>query len=149
MSRRPDKERGLEAVSRVRSVRERDSRLGLRQAIVERQERQDDLAELEQAVREHGAFVAGDIRQFVALRLTLTALGVAVGRAQRALDAAGVVTAAADAHWQSDKTRLSAVDNLLERRDEDRRVEVAHDEARENDAAATQLWLRRASGDRS
>ncbi|WP_341923908.1 flagellar export protein FliJ [Nocardioides psychrotolerans] len=139
-------DRGLQAVSRVRAVRERDSRLGLQQAIAEQRRHEEALAEIEQSVREHGSRVVTDAGQFVALRASLTALTDAASRRRGEVDQAVVVRSSADAHWQSHKTRLSAVDNLLESRVDERRAVDAHDEARELDEVAGRLWLRRATG---
>ena len=139
------KDRGRRAVSRVRAVRERDSRLGLQQALAEQREHEQALADLERSVREHGATTVTDVGQFVSLRATLAALAEATSRTRQDVDAATVVASSADAHWQSHKTRLSAVDNLLEARSEERRASDAHDEARELDDVAGRLWLRRTS----
>lgn len=143
---RAEQDRGLQAVSRVRAVRERDSRLGLQQAIAEQRRHEEALVDLERSVREHGTQVVTDVAQFVALRASLTALTDAASRRRGEVDRAVVVRSSADAHWQSHKTRLSAVDNLLESRDDERRAVDAHDEARELDEVAGRLWLRRAAG---
>ncbi len=141
-----EQDRGLQAVSRVRAVRERDSRLGLQQAIGEQRRHEQALADLERSVREHGSRVVTDVAQFVTLRASLTALTDAASRGRTTLDQAAVLRTSADAHWQSHKTRLSAVDNLLESRDDERRATDAHDEARELDEVAGRLWLRRTAG---
>jgi flagellar export protein FliJ len=60
-----------------------------------------------------------------------------------AVAAARTVSASAREHWQRDKTRLSAVELLLERRAEERRAERARREARELDDVVAQRWLRR------
>ncbi|GEP40198.1 hypothetical protein NPS01_38610 [Nocardioides psychrotolerans] len=142
-------DRGLQAVSRVRAVRERDSRLGLQQAIVEQRQHEQAVADLEQSVREHGSRVVTDAAQFVALRASLAALTDAASHRRGEADQAAVVRSSADAHWHSHKTRLSAVDNLLESRVDERRAVDAHDEARELDEVAGRLWLRRTAGGRS
>ena len=97
-------------------------------------------------MREHGTRVVTDAAQFVALRASLTALTDAASRGRTELDQAAVVRSSANAYWQSHKTRLSAVDNLLESRDDERRATDAHDEARELDEVAGRLWLRRTAG---
>ncbi|MDO9498345.1 MAG: flagellar export protein FliJ [Nocardioides sp.] len=144
---RAEQDRGLQAVSRVRAVRERDSRLGLQQAVAEQRRHEQDLFDLEQGVREHGARVVTDAGHFVALRASLSALSDAASRSRTDLDQAAVVRSSADAHWRSHKTRLSAVDNLLESREDERRVADAHGEARELDEVAGRLWLRRRTTD--
>lgn len=141
MSARHD--RGLHAVSRVRDVRERDSRLGLQQALREQAALQARVTELEETMRVHGSFVAGDMSQFVALRQSLDMLREAVGEARHEAEAADVITASARAHWLHDKTRLSAVEGLLERRADERRTEAQAKETHELDDVAGRLWLRR------
>lgn len=143
---RKDLDRGLQAVSRVRAVRERDSRLGLQQAIAEQGRQAERVAELERSLREHGSQAVTDVAQFVALRASLSVLTRAVSQAQGELDQSAVVRSSADAHWRSHKTRLSAVDNLLEARVDERRASDAHDAAKELDEVAGQLWLRRTAG---
>jgi flagellar export protein FliJ len=140
---RAERDRGLQAVSRVRAVRERDSRLGLQQAIAEQRRHEEVLTDLEQNVREHGDRVVTETAQFVALRATLSAFSDAASRSRTDLDQAAVVRSSADAHWQSHKTRLSAVDNLLDSRADERRAADARGEARELDEVAGRLWLRR------
>ena len=140
---RRGRDRGLHAVARVREVRERDSRLGLQQARREQEARERRLAQLEDAVREHGSFVSGDMRQFVALRASLAALRQVTTQARAELDAAVLVATSAQAHWQGHHTQLSAVESLLERRADDRRVEAGKADAHELDDVAGRLWLRR------
>lgn len=140
MSARHD--RGLRAVSRVRDVRERDSRIGLQQALREEASLQSRLDVLEEAMRTHGAFISGDMRQFVALQQSLEALRGAAKEAREAADAATVISASARSHWHHDKTRLSAVEGLLERRADERRAEVEKKESHELDDVAGRLWLR-------
>lgn len=136
-------DRGLNAVARVRDVRERDSRIGLQHAMLEEAALQARVAELEEAVRTHGSFVSGDMSQFVALRHSLEALRDATGEARQEAETAAVLTASARAHWLRDKTRLSAVEGLLERRADERRAELQTKETHELDDVAGRLWLRR------
>lgn len=135
-------DRGLQAVSRVRDVRERDSRIGLQQALREQADLQRRLDELDAAMRAHGSFVSGDMNQFVALHQSLEVLRAAAGEARQNLGTAVVISASARAHWHRDKTRLSAVDGLLERRADERSAEAETREVRELDDVAGRLWLR-------
>ncbi|MDN4173558.1 flagellar FliJ family protein [Nocardioides sp. SOB77] len=139
------RDRGLRAVARVREVRERDSRLGLQRAAQEQREHAAALATLqaELAARAEDP-AAADAATYVARRASLQSLGAAVGGARGRLDSAEVVRAAADAHWQVDHTRLSAVEGLLEGRADARRAEALREEAKELDDAAGRQWLRRA-----
>jgi flagellar protein FliJ len=135
-------DRGMRAVERVRSVRERDSRLGLQEAAAERDRQQARLAALEERLRSTPTFGEGGSGSFVALRDSLLSLGEAIGRARQDVAAAQRIAETSHAHWTQDKTRLSAVENLLERRAEARRAERARREARELDDIAAQLWTR-------
>ena len=62
----------------------------------------------------------------------------------RAARRARTITESAREHWQRDKTRLSAVELLLERRAEERRAELRRREVRELDDIAAQRWQRHA-----
>ena len=132
----------LRAVERVRGVRETDSRIGLRTAWAESraaQARVDDLrAQLEKA----SAFGTGSATSFLAQRQSLQLLGDVLIAAEDARDASVLISDTAYARWQTDRTRLAAVENLLERRTAARRAEVARKEAVELDDIAAQRWLR-------
>jgi len=134
---------GLGAVARVRGVRERDSRLGLVQALAEVREREADVRRLEDAVRAHGSFVSGDMATFVALRQSLAALRHEASESRRRLESAQGLAVDADSRWRTDRTRLGAVEGLIERREAEERAERARIAARDLDEVATQAWLRR------
>lgn len=133
---------GLRAVERVRGVRETDSRIGLRTAWAETraaQARVDDLrAQLEHA----STFNTGSAASFLALRQSLQLLGDVLIAAEDARDASQLISDTAYARWQTDRTRLAAVENLLERRTSARRAEATRKEAVELDDIAAQRWLR-------
>lgn len=133
---------GLHAVARVRGVRETDSRIGLRTAWEETRAAQAQVDSLRTQLEEASAFTTGTAGSFLALRQTLQLLGDALIAAEAARDAAQVISEAAYARWQADRTRLAAVENLLERRADARRAEAARKEAQELDDIATQRWLR-------
>lgn len=136
-------DRGLVAVARVREVRERDSRLGLQHAQSLARQREREAAQLQSALDQAPAFTEGSSGQFVVARQLLASMAV---RAQRAADHARSCRMVADearVHWQADKTRLRAVEYLLDKRAEARRSEAARKEARELDDVAGQLWIRR------
>lgn len=136
-------DRGLAAVARVREVRERDSRLGLVAALQDLRAREARVAELEAALRQHGSFVSGDMATFVALRESLVALRESLVADRARLAVAQTVAMDADARWQADRSRLGAVEGLLDRRAEDRRVERRRAEDKDMDEMASQGWLRR------
>ena len=135
-------DRGMRAVERVRGVRERDSRIGLQQALVEQERHRARLVALEDRLASASGWQEGDTWAYLALRGSLTALGEAIGEAGKSLEAATQISRSAHAHWSSDKTRLSAVESLLERRAEARRAEIARVEVRELDDISAQLWIR-------
>ncbi|WP_181313150.1 flagellar FliJ family protein [Nocardioides campestrisoli] len=135
-------DRGMRAVERVRSVRERDSRLGLQQATAERDRQQARLDALEQQLHDSSAWTSGETWSYLALRGSLLGLGESIARAEQEVAAAQRIAESAAAHWGQDRTRLAAVENLLARRAEARRTERARREARELDDISAQLWTR-------
>jgi len=134
---------GMHAVARVRAVREQDSRIGLQQAVREQRVHENRAAELRHRVENAGTFAAGSAASFLALRASLDALGQVLLSAEEDTVASRTISEAAYARWQHDKTRLSAVEVLLERRASERRAEASRREARELDEVAAQLWQRR------
>ncbi|GGD21369.1 flagellar FliJ family protein [Nocardioides daphniae] len=137
-----DLDRGMRAVERVRAVRERDSRIGLQQALTEREQRRARVAALTEQLASSPAWEEGDATSFRARRDAVLAIGAAAGVATDQLGAAQRIADSAQAHWSTDKARLSAVESLLANRAEARRVERAHREAVELDDIAAQLWSR-------
>jgi flagellar export protein FliJ len=130
------------AVARVRAVRERDSRLGLQQAMTEQRVLELRLVELGHRLAEALRFDAGSVATFLNVRAGYTALTEEIGSVTAELQSARTVTASALEHWQRDKTRLSAVELLLERRAEERRAEQQRRETRELDDIVSQRWQR-------
>ena len=133
---------GLTAVARVRGVRETDSRLGLSTALAETRAAQAEVDALRLRMAGANTFQAGSAGEFLALRTSLEVLGDRLVAAEQARDAARLISDAAHDRWQHDKSRLSAVESLLDRRAAARRAEVARAEARELDDIAAQRWLR-------
>jgi flagellar export protein FliJ len=136
-------DRGLDAVRRVRAVRETDSRIGLRRALAEAHESLSALDRAERALsvaEPAPALEPGSA--LLARRAAQLELGADAARARRAAEAAVRMSDTARAHWISDHARLSAVTALLERRREERRAERARVEARELDEVAGRSWLR-------
>ncbi len=139
-------DRGLSAVARVRAVRERDSRLGLRHAADEHRARELRAEELDRLVREHadaGTAAGQELPGWAAQRQALMALAAAARKAHADVAAAARLKAAAHEHWQHDRARLGAVEHLLGLRADERRAEVARAVARELDDIGGQAWLRR------
>ncbi|MCX6397855.1 MAG: flagellar FliJ family protein [Propionibacteriales bacterium] len=134
---------GLHAVARVRGVRETDSRIGLRTAWNETRAAQSRVDDLRGQLEQASAFSTGSAASFLALRQSLQVLGDVLIAAEDARDASQLISDTAYARWQVDRTRLAAVENLLERRSAARSAEVARKEAAELDDIAAQRWLRR------
>ena len=131
---------GMRAVARVRGVREQDSRLGLRRAADDEREAGRRLAAVEARLSEARP-ADGDLAGFLLTRATAQALASEATLARDALAAAGTVVTSARSHWQRDKTRLSAVELLLERRAAERRAERIRRETAEIDDLVAARWL--------
>jgi flagellar export protein FliJ len=127
------RDRGLHAVARVREVRERDSRIGLLQALTNVRTREAELAAREQALAAATARSFATIGEFVVGRQFLEASAQDVVAAQRRLAASTTVATEARNRWQADKTRVRAIEHLLEVRAERARAEALQAEARETD----------------
>ena len=139
-------DRGMHAVARVREVRERDSRVGLQQALAEQAGREQRLADLGRQIAGAPVLGTGSTASFAGVRQSLASLGPVVLEARADLESGRAITEAARAHWQRDKSRLSAVEALLEARAQERRALAARAETARLDEAATQLWLRGREG---
>ena len=127
------RDRGLHAVARVREVRERDSRAGLLQALSNLRTREAELAEREQALAAASQRSFGSLGAYAVGRQFLDATAHAVLEAQRRLTASTTVATEARHRWQADKTRVRAIEHLLEVRAERARAEALRAEAREID----------------
>jgi hypothetical protein len=137
-----DPDAGMRAVARVRGVREQDSRLGLSRAAADEREAARRSVALRERLAAHVVPASTDPAGFALGRLVAAGMVAEVADADRALAAAGTVTTAAREHWQRDRTRLSAVELLLERREEERRAERLRRETREVDDLVSARWLR-------
>lgn len=133
---------GMLAVARVRGVREQDSKLGLRRAVEDEREAARRLDAVRARLGTAEIAPDGSLAGFLSARAAGTALAQETALADAALGVAGTVRAAAREHWQRDRTRLAAVELLLERRQEARRVERARREAAEIDDLVAARWLR-------
>jgi len=136
---------GMRAVARVRGVREQDSRLGLRRAAADEREalRRLQAADAQLTLHRPSTATAHSMgtASFLAIRAGAAAMASEAQLARESLATATTVTTAARAHWQRDKTRLSAVELLLERRADERRAERARREAAEIDDIVSVRWL--------
>jgi flagellar export protein FliJ len=136
---------GMLAVARVRGAREQDSRIGLQQAAAEQRQREADVARLRADLERMAGVEDGPVADFVLRHTFVRAAAESVLAAETEAGTAARLTALARSHWQADKTRLSAVQMLLERRAEERRVERDRREARDLDEVVSQQWLRQRS----
>lgn len=136
-------DRGLHAVARVRGVREHDSRIGLQLALAERRTREARVVELSDRLAAAPAALDGSPAAMIALRLGIAHLGDTIRTAREDAAAQALVSDDALARWQADKSRLSAVEQLLERRAARRRTALAKAEAKELDDIASARWARR------
>jgi flagellar export protein FliJ len=139
---RSNNDAGLRAVARVRAVREQDSRLGLQQAVRELREHEAESADLRHRIERTEVFGSGSTASYLALRASLEAVGAALRAADSQAAASRTISETAYGRWQRDKSRLSAVEVLLDRRAAERRAEAARSEARELDELAVQRWRR-------
>ena len=140
---------GLRVVARVRAVRERDSRLGLVAALAEEVAARSRVSDLEQQLSTVAIHEAGPLSAFAARQRAVTAVSQALGAARDTWDNARLVAMAARDRWHADRTRLAAVESLLERRASARLVERQRREGRELDAVAEELWRRGRSKEHS
>lgn len=134
---------GLQAVARVREMREQDSRHGLRLALQEQRRREEAARRYLDRIEQAPSFVTGSAADFQSGRAALASLSTALTAAQQQIASGRVVAASAREHWQSDKTRLNAVEMLLERRAAERAAAADRVEAKELDDIGARLWLRR------
>ena len=141
---RNEKDRGMRAVARVREVRERDSRLGLLDALNSVRLRENQLEELETALAQANAREADTLDDFALSRHLLSAMAHAVHAARIRLDASRTVATEAHSRWQADKARVRAIEHLLEQRALRRAEEADRAEAREVDDIVGRLHARSA-----
>lgn len=136
-------DRGLAAVARVRGVREQDSRIGLRIAAADAAAKDAESTRLHTQLATAELPAAATPGQLVARRTSLALLGGESQAARERAAAAARITDEAHTHWTADRSRVAAVEHLLERRAARRRTEQARRAAAEADDLAAQAWLRR------
>ncbi len=143
MTSRHDKDRGMRAVARVREVRERDSRVGLLHAMGTVRTREAELLDLQQALETASGREATSLDDFVVSRQLLAAMAVAVREAEQRLDASRIVATEAHSRWQADKSRVRAIEHLLEERALRRAEDARRADQREVDDVIGRLHSRR------
>ena len=134
---------GLQAVARVRERREIDSRHGLQLALEEQRRREEAARRYLERLQTAETFQSGSATDFQAGRAALTSLSTALTAAQQGVASGCLVTEAAREHWQLSKTRLNAVEMLLERRAAQREATAERARGKELDDIGARLWLRR------
>ena len=142
---RPRGSAGLDAVTRVRSIREQDSLFGLNSALSDARRDRDRLDSLDSRLDSPTASPSADgqdVQSFLEARSSMLALGSAITSAQERLDTTEAVALAARSQWQHDKTQLEAISLLMERRAVELRYEERRREARDLDEIAGQRWAR-------
>jgi flagellar export protein FliJ len=135
-------DRGLRAVRRVREARERDSRIGLQQALAETRLRETEAAAARARLADAPVFGHGTAAEFVGHTLLVHALAESVVRKDEEVRRSTVVAEEARRRWGLDRQAVRTAELLLERRAEERRRERARREAADLDELATQGWLR-------
>lgn len=137
-------DRGMHAVARVREVRERDSRIGLLEALSTVRTREEHLNELREALAQATTRDADTLDEFVTSRQLLTAMAIAVREAEQRLADSQTVATAAHHRWQLDKANVRAIEHLLEERALRRAAAADRAAVREVDDIVGRLHLRTA-----
>jgi flagellar export protein FliJ len=136
------KQGNLRGLVRLRSVRERDSRIGLATALAEERAATAAVADLEEMLRSLPTPAVFDLTAFQAHQHTVELIRAALSDARHVVETAGHVSAAARDRWVVDRTRLKAVESLVERRAAAARAERNRREVRDQDEVASDLWRR-------
>jgi len=132
----------LDAVERVRRVREQDSLAGLHLALREVESSQQQLTAIENRLADLSSRTVTTPEEFIALRQGLLALGQSVENARESLEAARNLAVSAQSHWQQDRIRLRTIEMLQERRIAQAQAEHARAQAKVQDEVAAQQWRR-------
>ncbi len=135
-------DRGLVAVRRVREARERDSRIGLQQALAATRRRETEAATARTRLEDAPRFDAGSAEEFRCYQQLVRALAETLVAKQEEVRRSAAVSAEARRRWGLDRQAVRTVELLLEHRAEERRQERARREAADLDELAAQGWLR-------
>lgn len=140
-------DRGLRAVRRVREARERDSRIGLQQALSTARRRESEAEVLRARLADAPAFGWGTAGEYLAHTQLVRGLAEAVAAKDEEVRRSTLVAGEARRRWALDRQAVRTVELLLERRAQERRQESARREAAGLDDLAAQGWLRRRVAD--
>lgn len=135
-------DRGLDAVRRVRSSRESDSRIGLQQALTQSRASAAAASAAASALASYQTFAAGSSTDFLRHRQHLAALATGQRTAETVAQRSANVADEARNRWLRDRTAVHSVDLLLERRRAERAAERARREGAELDDLSASRWLR-------
>ncbi len=135
-------ETSLRGLVRLRSLRERDSRLGLATALIEENAAATQVRALEEQVSGTPDVETSELSEFRARQHRIEALVMALSEARAAHASAHQLALAARSRWVEDRTRLAAVESLVARRAAALREERRRRENRELDAIGQELWRR-------
>jgi flagellar protein FliJ len=136
----------LRGLVRLRTVRERDSRIGLATALTEQREAAVRVTDLEQLLVTLPPPATTDVAAFQGRQHTLELIRTALVTAREELETAEQVSSAARDRWVTDRSRLAAVESLVERRMAALRLERERRDVRQMDEVAEQLWRRGRAG---
>jgi|SRR6478752_7457364 len=137
------KQGNLRGLLRLRGVRERDSRIGLASALQEEREAAAKLADLQQLLEDLPMPATSDLAAFQRRQHSIDLVRDALTDTRATLETARHLSAAARDRWVSDRSRLAAVETLVERRAAAARAERQRRETRELDEVAEEMWRRR------
>lgn len=132
----------LRGLVRLRTVRERDSRVGLAAALTEERAAEERIADLEQQLADLPLVAVSDRAAFQARQHRVEMLGEALVAARMNLVNAQGLTMMARNRWVEDRSRLAAVESLVARRLAAALEERRRREDREQDEVGTDLWRR-------
>lgn len=135
-------DRALTAVRRLREARERDSRIGLQQALAANRLREEEAESSRARLESAPSFHSGTAEEYRVYTLLVRALADDVAEKQEQARRSGTVADEARRRWGLDRQAVRTVELLIERRTEERRAELARREAAELDELAAQGWLR-------
>lgn len=132
----------MRAVARVRDLREKESRRALQHAMADQRAHAERVAYLQRYLAESSAPALADGSAFTAHRAFLLDTGRSLTEAKQHEQVAASRSSQALTAWQADKTRVNAVEMLIERRLEEARRERQRKETTELDELASSRWSR-------
>lgn len=139
----PTNGRGLAAVRRVRAAREKDSRIGLQQALATARQRETEVEQAHRRLQETPRFQSGTAEEFAVHMTLLRGLSGSLADRIQQLRTSSTVADEAQRRWRQDRQALRTSELLLERRAAERSAARARHEATALDELASQAWLRR------